>query len=394
MKQKRISIDNAIHCCLTLRKNINDFNNINDLILKIKSIQFIANIEYETEKENFLFFLEELKNQTYNKQRNNHHFMRTFLSEEGKIKDYKRIKYSNLEENFKKGEVRYEANIAPKKIMSNYFVSNKTELILEVDKLEKAFREFTRSDNIILDTNPDDIIKYFALQFSRRESFLKNIIKLYQSYIDKEIKEYDLLDYMICKYLYNITIILNYQNWLEDFKTDEPCIYQTQYLQLDLEKSNQPRYKDAKNIQNKNNTKLTNLAITEIHTFKVYDILFNFGLNNINETLMLNELSPIEIEEISDLEKIYVTMGSINKLCYLSKSYIKRELRDKVDFLIHVYWDEFMINAVMLNLLLKVDSPLNKLEYFEKIDKNILKEAKFMNEIFEISRKYENQIKF
>ena len=320
--------------------------------------------------------------------------MRTFLSEEGKIKDYKRIKYSNLEENFKKGEVRYEANIAPKKIMSNYFVSNKTELILEVDKLEKAFREFTRSDNIILDTNPDDIIKYFALQFSRRESFLKNIIKLYQSYIDKEIKEYDLLDYMICKYLYNITIILNYQNWLEDFKTDEPCIYQTQYLQLDLEKSNQPRYKDAKNIQNKNNTKLTNLAITEIHTFKVYDILFNFGLNNINETLMLNELSPIEIEEISDLEKIYVTMGSINKLCYLSKSYIKRELRDKVDFLIHVYWDEFMINAVMLNLLLKVDSPLNKLEYFEKIDKNILKEAKFMNEIFEISRKYENQIKF
>ena len=291
-------------------------------------------------------------------------------------------------------EVRYEANIAPKKIMSNYFVSNKTELILEVDKLEKAFREFTRSDNIILDTNPDDIIKYFALQFSRRESFLKNIIKLYQSYIDKEIKEYDLLDYMICKYLYNITIILNYQNWLEDFKTDEPCIYQTQYLQLDLEKSNQPRYKDAKNIQNKNNTKLTNLAITEIHTFKVYDILFNFGLNNINETLMLNELSPIEIEEISDLEKIYVTMGSINKLCYLSKSYIKRELRDKVDFLIHVYWDEFMINAVMLNLLLKVDSPLNKLEYFEKIDKNILKEAKFMNEIFEISRKYENQIKF
>lgn len=394
MKQKRISIDNEILCCLILRKNINDFNNINDLILKIKSIQLIANIEYETEKENFLFFLEELKNQTYNKQKNNHHFMRTFLSEEGKIKDYKRIKYSNLEENLKKGEVRYEANIAPKKIMSNHFVSNKTELILEVDKLEKAFREFTRSDNIILDANPDDIIKYFALQFSRRESFLKNIIKLYQSYIDKEIKEYDLLDYMICKYLYNITIILNYQNWLEDLKTDEPCIYQTQYLQLDLEKSNQPRYKDAKNIQNKNNTKLTNLAITEIHTFKVYDILFNFGLNNINETLILNELSPIEIEEISDLENIYVTMGSINKLCYLSKSYIKRELRDKVDFLIHVYWDEFMINAAMLNLLLKVDSPLNKLEYFEKIDKNILKEAKFMNEIFEISRKYENQIKF
>lgn len=394
MKQKRISIDNEICCCLTLRKNINDFNNINDLILKIKSIQFIANIEYETKKENFLFFLEELKNQTYHKQKNNHHFMRTFLSEEEKIKDYKRIKYSNLEENLKKGEVRYEANIAPKKIMSNYFVSNKTELILEVDKLEKAFREFTRSDNIILDANHDDIIKYFALQFSRRESFLKNIIKLYASYIDKEIKEYDLLDYMICKYLYNITIILNYQNWLEDLKTDEPCIYQTQYLQLDLEKSNQPRYKDAKNIQNKNNTKLTNLAITEIHTFKVYDILFNFGLNNINETLILNELSPIEIEEISDLEKIYVTMGSRNKLCYLSKSYIKRELRDKVDFLIHVYWDEFMINAAMLNLLLKVDSPLNKLEYFEKIDKNILKEAKFMNEIFEISRKYENQIKF
>ena len=61
MKQKRISIDKAIHCCLTLRKNINDFNNINDLILKIKSIQFIANIEYETEKENFLFFFRRIK---------------------------------------------------------------------------------------------------------------------------------------------------------------------------------------------------------------------------------------------------------------------------------------------------------------------------------------------
>ncbi len=395
MKKERISIDNKIICCLQLRKNINDFNgNINDLILEIKAIKFIKNIDIEYEKENFLGFLDELKKQTYKKQKNNHNFMKTFLREEEKIKDYKRIKYSNLEKSFEKGKIIYEDNIAPKKIMSNYFVSNKTELNLNVDILERAFCEFIRSDNNILNTDTDNIVKYFALQFTRREYFLKYIIELYMSYIDKEIKKYDLLDYMICKYLYNITIILNYENWLEDLKSDELCIYQTQYLILDVEKSKQPKYKDAKNIQNKNNTKLTNLAITEIHTFKVYDILFNMGLNNINETLILNELVPIKMEEIPYLKNIYVTMGSRNKLCYLSKIYINSDLRDKVDFLVHVYWDEFMINTAMLNLLLRKDSPLNNLENFEKIDKNKLKEAKLMNDIFEISRKYENQIKF
>lgn len=390
MKQIKINIEKEWDLCVFLRKKIDFF--IEDNVELQKKINLIKLEEpYEMEKEKFNNFISELFEKTYKEQQNNHNLMYTFLKE--RISTHIRINYAFLEENLAKNKIPYGNNLAPKKILSNYYFSNKNEKLLEVKKLEDNFVLFTRSNDIVLlsdDKNIRDIIKYFALQFTRREFYLLDIIKYHMNFFNKQsFNELDLLDYLMIKYIYNITLENNFKNWLGHIEKDNAIVYQIQYRKSLKEISQ----KEANLLDNIENTVPCNLAISEAHTFVISEILNGVGIENLRDFFVKNNLDFFTTDEIKSLDDIYVTIGSDNKLCYLLHAQISPDIFEKINAFIHHYWDEFISCRTLITLLLKKDSELNNIDYFKKLDNYVYENSKFMNEAFEFSNKYEKIIK-
>lgn len=390
MEQIKINIGKEWDLCVFLRKKINFLiENKIELQQKINLIKLEE--PYKTEKEKFNNFIRETFEKTYEEQQNNHNLMYTFLKE--RILTHIRINYAFLEETLAKNKIPYGNNLAPKKILSNYYFSNKNEKLLEVKKLEDNFVSFTRSNDIILlsdDKNIKDIIKYFALQFTRREFYLLDIIKYHMNFFNKQsFNELDLLDYLMIKYIYNITLENNFKNWLDHIEKDNAIVYQIQYRKSLKEISQ----KEASLLDNSENTEPCNLAISEAHTFIISEILNGVGIENLEDFFVKNNLDFFTTDEIKSLDDIYVTIGSDNKLCYLLNAQISPDIFEKINILIHHYWDEFISCRTLITLLLKKDSELNNIDYFKKLDNYVYENSKFMHEAFEFSNKYEKIIK-
>lgn len=405
---KNIILDNQFKACWAVRRKISErVTNLDFLIKKIKQLK----LEKDQYINDFLCFLEDLSNETYGFQQNNHNLMNTLLKE--KTNTHKRIPYDLLEDCLTRGYIPYAANVSPKKIMSNSYITNKTEKLLKVKKLEDAFLAFTRSDRKLLTKNKEginlliqnqeefillelnfhddlmspneigDIKHYFCLQLTRREFFLYNILQECLKGINKEnFDNFDLLDYLYCKYIYNSALIDNFNNWLNSIE-ENIHIYQVQYKS----------YVD--NILSEEASINSDLAITEAHTFIVKELIDSLNLQFINETLKINNLDELSDSEIESTNNILVTIGSDNKLCYLVQFEINSKLFDKIHFIIHNFWDEFMLHRVLLNLLLKKDSKLNNVESFKKanISSDVFNRAKFMKSAFDISVDFEKKIK-
>lgn len=390
MEQIKINIGKEWDLCVFLRKKINFLiENKIELQQKINLIKLEE--PYKTEKEKFNNFIRETFEKTYEEQQNNHNLMYTFLKE--RILTHIRINYAFLEETLAKNKIPYGNNLAPKKILSNYYFSNKNEKLLEVKKLEDNFVSFTRSNDIILlsdDKNIKDIIKYFALQFTRREFYLLDIIKYHMNFFNKQsFNELDLLDYLMIKYIYNITLENNFKNWLDHIEKDNAIVYQIQYRKSLKEISQ----KEASLLDNSENTEPCNLAISEAHTFIISEILNGVGIENLEDFFVKNNLDFFTTDEIKSLDDIYVTIGSDNKLCYLLNAQISPDIFEKINILIHHCWDEFISCRTLITLLLKKDSELNNIDYFKKLDNYVYENSKFMHEAFEFSNKYEKIIK-
>lgn len=390
MEQIKINIGKEWDLCVFLRKKINFF--IEDYVELQKIINSIRLEDpYEMEKEKFNNFIRELFEKTYKEQQNNHNLMCSLLKE--RISTHIRINYAFLEESLAKNKIPYGNNLAPKRILSNYYFSNKNEEILEVNKLENNFVSFTRSNNIALlsdDKNIKNIIKYFALQFTRREFYLLDIIKYHIDFFNKQnFNELDLLDYLMIKYIYNITLENNFKNWLALIEKDNAIVYQMQYRKS-LKETSQ---READLLHNSDDTVPCNLAISEAHTFIISEILNGIGIENLRDFFVENDLDFFTTDEIKSLDNIYVTIGSDNKLCYLLNDKISPNIFNKINVFIHHYWDEFISCRTLITLLLKKDSELNNIDYFKKLDSYVYQNSKFMNEAFEFSDKYEKIIK-
>ena len=426
MKQKKINLDNEFKACWYLRKNIlQGITDINILLNEIKKLQLYK--EKNKDVHNLFFFIEGLALKTHGEQQNNHNYMHTFLKE--KVQTHHRIKYDFLEESLAKGKLSYANDLSPKLIMSNYFISNENENILEVTKLETAFRNFTRSARVHL-AQPDrftylgdlkvidefnrprilkharskinqdqdyegeieDIKKYFALQFTRREFYLYNIIKTYiGNIVHTDFSSLDILDYLCCKYIYNKSLKENFNNWL-DYIGYTNNVYQVKYMKVNFKITHKQSLK-IKTIPKK--AVDHDMAITEMHTFSIDELLNSISPKDLNKILKENEVEVFSEEEIQKTTKLFVTLGSKNKLCYLMTEDISIELLDKINFVIQNFWDEIMVHKVLINLLLKKSSPLNSVHYFKNanISKSLLERAKFMKAAFDFSEKYEDLIK-
>lgn len=424
--QKIINLDKEFYTCDYIRAHTQErITDINILVKKIEKIKL--NIEGDINVDDFLMFINEMAEEKFGSQRNNHNYMHTFLEE--KKNSYQRIKYDELENLMSRGKLSYANNLSPKNIMSNYYLSNKIEDELFVTKLETAFRKFARSERVCLtmedkyknigkiniidphnqkntkrilrlkfndeklyDEEVIDIKNYFVLQLTRREFFLYDILK--KCINGKKLDSLDLLDYMICKYIYNKSLKENFSNWQEYIGNKNISIYQIQYRKSTLGIN----YKEVINNSedyNKKNSVLSNMAITEVHTFIVSELINKTKLKHLNKTLIINGIKKFSKKDIEKTKKIIVTLGSNSKLCYLMTIDIDSELFEKINFVIHHFWDKCMIHSVLLNLLLKKDSELNNFEYFKKtkISKEILDRAKFMRFMFDLSENYEKEIK-
>jgi hypothetical protein len=398
--QKEIKVDSKFKICWFLRKNIN--KKINDINLLIKTIK-LMDIYKANDPDilEFLEFLEDLATEKYKRQQNNHNLMRAFLAE--KVKDYKQIQYHLLERKLSENKLFYTKNVKPDKIMSNHYITNKTEKDFKINELETEFYKFTTSEEFYLDSKNKDsetqikierIRKYFALQFTRREFFLYDVIKKCLSAIHKvDFESLNLLDYLYIKYIYNATLVGNYANWLDLINSEEIKIYQIQYKKS----LTKVTYKEAMKTGKSYDTNVTcsNLAITEMHTFIISELLKSIDLQALNKLLENNGLSSLSVEEIAKTDTLFVTIGSTDKLCYLMLESIDEKLFEKINFVIHRFWDECMVNQVLLNLLLKKDSPLNNVEYFKKLNlpDEIYKRANFMYKALIFSENCEKMIK-
>lgn len=390
MEQIKINIGKEWELCVFLRKKINFI--IEDNIELQQKINLIKLEEpYETEKEKFNNFIREIFEKTYKEQQNNHNLMYTFLKE--RILTHVRINYAFLEDNLAKNKIPYGNNLAPKKILSNYYFSNKSEEILKVSDLERAFLSFTRSNDIFIDSDDKkikDIVKYFALQFTRREFYLLDIIKYHINFFNKQsFNDLDLLDYLIIKYIYNITLENNFKNWLNHIEKNNSIVYQQQYFKSLKEISQ----KEAGLLTNNENTSPSNLAISEAHTFIISEIVNGVGVQNLKDFFEKNNLNFFTIDEIKNLDDIYVTVGSNNKLCYLLNKKISPDIFEKINVLIHHFWDEFISCQTIITLLLKKDSELNNVDYFKSLESIVFEDSKFMYEAFKFSDKYEEIIR-
>jgi len=390
LKQIKISIEKEWTFCVCLRKEINFFiDNYVDLQRIIDLIRFEN--PYEKEKEKFSDFIKELVEKTYNDQQNNHNLMYTILKE--KILTHVRINYAFLEESLEKNRLPYAKNLGPKTIFSNSYFSNKNEKILKVNDLERAFLSFTRSDDKFLpmdDKKIKDIVKYFALQFTRREHYLLSIIKEHMDFFKKQnFNDLDLLDYLMIKYIYNITLESNFRNWLGYIEKDDSIIYQLQYTK-DLEECSK---KEADLLKNNENTIPRNLAISEAHTFIISEIVNGVGIENLKIFFEEKNIDFFTSDEIKKLDHIFVTIGSDNKLCYLLNDQISLDIFDKINTFIRKYWDDFIACRTITSLLLNKNSELNSVNYFKNVDSYIYENAKFMYEAFKFSDKYEEIIR-
>lgn len=425
MKQKKILLDKEFLAFKEIRTKIPEkIDSLIVLLEKLKKLNTpnLAIID-------FISFLEDLLIEKYGKQRNNHNFMKTFLNE--KVNTHQRIPFDRLDIGLANGKIPYAKNVSPKTIMSNYFFSNESEDKLNVSKLENAFVAFTRSNRVYLNKEDDykkieldgdlvlemddgkfiklkdpkiklndkliheheidDLKSYFALQLTRREFFLQNIIKTCLSGMhSKKLENLDILDYLHIKYIYNKAIPENYANWMESLKNNN-LIYQVQYLAPKVMKT----YKDLKKDLD-SGVKIehlpSNLAITEAHTLHLVGLIKAIKPTTLKEVMQANEFEPFTKKDFESIAGAVVTMGSNDKLCYLMPNKPDGKLLEKIHFVIHQYWDKIMTNATLLNLVLSKNSSLNSVPTFKNTPQPNKLKAVFMSEMFKISEFYEDII--
>lgn len=423
MQQKKIILDKEFFAFKEIRTKIPE--KIESLIVLLERLKNLNSTDLAII--DFISFLEDLLFEKYGKQRNNHNFMKTFLKE--KVSTHQRIPFDRLDSGLANGKIPYAKNVSPKTIMSNYFFSNESEDKLNVSKLENAFVAFTRSDRTYLNKEDDykkidkdlvlkmddgsfiklkdpkiklndklihedeidDLKNYFALQLTRREFFLQNMIKTCLSGIyPKKLEDLDLLDYLHIKYIYNKAIPENYTNWQESLKNNN-ILYQVQYRSPTIMKTYKDLKKDLDDGVKVGHIPL-NLAITEAHTLHLVSLISAIKPTTLKKTMQANGFTPFSKKDFQTIEGAVVTMGSNDKLCYLMQKKPDNILLEKIHFVIHAYWDKIMANATLLNLLLSKISSLNSVPTFKNTPQANKVNAVFMSDIFTISEFYEDVI--
>lgn len=392
--------------------------NLIALIEKLKKINAENKIIVD-----FIVFLEDLLLEKYGRQRNNHHFMKTFLNE--KVKTHKRILFDLVDIGLENGKIPYAKNLSPKTIMSNYFFSNEMEERLNVSRLEKSFIAFTRGDRVYLNKRDDfiresgltgksligcrgdgkklndelayeneleDLKDFFALQLTRREFFLQYIAKACLSGMNsKKVEDLDLLDYMYIKYIYNKTIPENYAYWQESLRENN-VVYQIQYRLPRVKKTYRELRKDIESGIQVDSVP-HNLAITEAHTLRLVGFIELINHKCLKVSMRASGFRPFTKKELRIMESIIVTVGSEDKLCFLMKNKVSNILLEKINFIIHSFWDEVMANAALLNLLLSKNSNLNLFLTLKNTPQANKVSAIFMRKLLRLSQCCEDVIK-
>lgn len=391
MKQIQITTEKEYESYKHIRNNIEKISDCNSLI---KELNNFKNINSDTDK--LILFIENQINKKYGAQRNNHHLMQAILKE--KKESYVRISYPFLRNKISKGNKIYDTDISVKSIMSNSFLSNETESCLNVTKLEKEFINFSRSDLDYMSFENKNIVflkKYFALQLSRRENFLYNLLNNHlfkNSKCDSLEEEIDLFDYFFLKYLYHVTIRKNYTNWLLfiDSNCQKISIQQIIYKKCIVKDVN---YNNFRTYRLEPSSFIEqNLAITETHTLLAIDLFDFFENEYLDLFLTKNGFEKISIEDKENIKDIIVTIGANNKLCYLIKNDVKQLLFDKINFIIHHHWDQLMIQNTFINILIDKNFALNNSSYFSTLSDDKIERAKKMYHFFNFSKKMEKII--
>ena len=206
----------------------------------------------------------------------------------------------------------------------------------------------------------------------------------------KKIEDLDLLDYLHIKYIYNKAIPENYANWQESLKNNN-IVHQVQYRLPKIMKTYKELKKDIESGVKVEHLP-HNLAITEAHTLHLVGLIKAIKPNVLKNTMKANGFEPFSKKDFEVIENVVITMGSADKLCYLMNKKPNSILLEKINFIIHAYWDEIMANATLLNLLLSKNSSLNSVPTFKNTPQANKVNAVFMNEMFKLSQDCEEII--
>lgn len=386
----RINLDEYTIPYYHLKNNNKDkFNNTFQDI-----IEFINILENDNSKiKEFQFFLKKIISPTEKSQSNNHTYMECLLKE--RKNTHKRLDYDKLKIIDKFNDIPYSNSISADSIVSNKYVTNETEKLLNVSILETKFLDFTRSNKFKIDSNDKDFIElkeYFALQMTRRENFLYitvlTLIDWFKEYFKTE--DIDLLDYLYIKFYYNKALMQNYKNWLVDMNSYNSSIFQIEYCNIEG-----INWSDAKKINHiPINANEVYLALNESHTFIFKDFFNAYDKEFINQLLIDNTFDIISESEIYLSSKVYVTLGCKNKLCFIIPIQMTQTTFDKYNFIIHALWDNFMAHGTYRTLLLSEKTELD-INFFKKLAQNtdVILKNKNLTYLYAISKKYEVMLK-
>lgn len=382
--QKIINLDS--YSCSYFREiqkyDFKKFDNIDDLIIFKNNC-----LNCNNEIKEFINFLDENIFETKVLQRNNHTFMRSLLAE--RVKTHNMINYDNLPNLIKSKEIP-QINIPTKNIISNKITTNKTEDILNVSLLENNFINHVKKNISLLDENHENfenIKNSFALHYARREHFLVNTLTMQIEWLKTYTKktEMDMLDYYYLKFIYNKALIENYKNVL-NFLSYGKNIYQFKFL-----KNNSISYKDSTIKYIDLNDPVNEdwyFAISETHSFLGKDFLQILTDDLFND----NNIEKLTSEEILVFKKVMFIAGNNNQILFILPE-INSNLIHKILFIIHAKWDYLVSGTTMKALLKSPKSAIYNIEYFKSISQYILDKNKKLQEIYNISDKYENVVK-
>ena len=116
-------------------------------------------------------------------------------------------------------------------------------------------------------------------------------------------------------------------------------------------------------------------------------------IKSINTALIDSGFSKFTKAELEQTKNIVVTIGSGDKLCYLLNRPPRNKLFNKINFVVHHFWDQAMLQGVLVNLLLSKNSKYDA-DFFKRasFSQALVKRAIFMHDIFEKSSSFESLI--
>lgn len=316
------------------------------------------------------------------KQNNNHFFLRTLLAE--KNEQYLRVSYSALYkklENLNIEEIKIgDQNISAKNIYSNKILTNETESLLQVNKLENEFIKFIRKQEIkklkpkiifdfeekILYIDDKEQIKfiqniqdYVALQMIRNESIFLNLIELFKQYTDFENCTF--FDYLFFKYIYNYSIKIHFKNMQEKLKDF-------------------------------NYVRVQNFLLPDFSPLK-------FCMNEFN-TIRLSAFAPIEEyvecfaeEDYQELENIFISVARSNSFIFLSKIPLSNHVLEKINIFLRKAWNHICLSTTLRTFLIPINSQFLDVRFFKtQLNEEDYNRTMLLENLFEKADIFEKKI--